>query len=190
MALILLLTYRWNSNQLQQDYIDNDIAVKQKSGVLSSTTAADMPANCGICLAPLIKADSLGRRHFFCKSCWLEYCKLAIRSGKDCLLAKCLYVGCRMGVLRSFFARYVPGELFDQYHRLVCESFTDENKAVKWCPAANCKYLAQNEQLMSSEVTCKCGYRFCFGFSCGEEAHMPCTCEMMRMWELKNSSES
>jgi ariadne-1 len=80
---------------------------------------------------------------------------------------------------------------YKKYMRWHCQSFTDDNKNVKWCPyTKECEYAAEriNDTNLSSIVDCICGNSFCF--RCGEEQHRPADCEMFKEWEIKNSSES
>ena len=51
---------------------------------------------------------------------------------------------------------------------------------MKWCPAAGCDWACENAHFAGQNVTCKCGYDFCF--SCGSENHRPCDCVIVEKW--------
>ncbi len=192
-AITLLKIYKWNEDKLQQEYFADQDKVLVKHGMMVDTSLGlvqpESP-NCMICLESLEgkKVDHLVCGHTFCDSCWSMYCQAAVKSGKDCVLTKCPLVGCPVVVPKSIFRRYLPEWMFPDYTKLVCRSFTDENKAMKWCPAPGCKYIALNESLAKIDITCKCGKMFCFG--CGEESHVPCTCPLIKLWNIKNCAES
>jgi hypothetical protein len=60
--------------------------------------------------------------------------------------------------------------VYKKYMRWHCQSFTDDNKNVKWCPfSRECEYAAEriNDTQYSNIVDCICGNSFCF--RCGEE---------------------
>ena len=82
--------------------------------------------------------------------------------------------------------------LLKKYLRWHCKSFTDDNRAVKWCPyTKDCSYAVERvdaTDLGECVVDCLCGNSFCF--RCAKELHWPATCEMQRQWEKKNSLES
>ena len=78
-----------------------------------------------------------------------------------------------------------------KYMRWHCQSFTDDNQYVKWCPfSKECNYVVEKVDTYSINdvVDCVCGNSFCF--KCSEELHRPATCHMFKEWDLKNQSES
>ncbi len=58
---------------------------------------------------------------------------------------------------------------------------------MKWCPYPNCGVCVRSV-VFNKEINCECGNNFCF--ACGKEGHRPCQCEMIAIWEIKNTSES
>jgi len=192
-AITLLKIYRWNEDKLQQDYFANDKAVLQKCGLVKDPkgiTQDSSDIDCLICLSSLKgrPVDKLICGHIFCSECWAMYVTAAVKNGKDCILTRCPLVGCPIIVPKSIFDKYLSDDLRRDYLKHVCTSYTDENKAMRWCPAPGCKYLVLNESLTQVDVTCKCGYVFCF--SCGDESHLPCACDLNKKWKIKSSSES
>lgn len=78
--------------------------------------------------------------------------------------------------------------MIEKYYRWHCQSFTDDNQSVQWCPAQSCKYGAMKVDLAHNNVVdCLCGHSFCF--KCGREQHRPVDCEMAENWAKKNSKE-
>ena len=136
---------------------------------------------------------SLDCKHEFCKSCWRDYLKeIVINDTKKSLRAPCQQSGCNLVVPHSMFQKVnLDAATYKKYMRWHCQSFTDDNKNVKWCPySKDCDYAAEriNDTQYSSIVDCICGNSFCF--RCGEEQHRPADCEMFKQWNIKNSSES
>ena len=192
-AITLLKIYKWNSDKLTQEYFANTNNVLCSCGLIpdpKAMTDEGSSSNCLICLESLAgkPVDNLICGHKFCGDCWSMYCQAAVKSGKDCVMTRCPLVGCPIIVPKSIFVKHLPTELSKEYTKHVCKSFTDENRAMKWCPAPGCKYIALNESLARMDINCKCGKIFCFG--CGEETHVPCTCKLMKQWSIKNSAES
>eukprot|EP00826_Nyctotherus_ovalis_P024576 TRINITY_DN1898_c0_g3_i1.p2 TRINITY_DN1898_c0_g3~~TRINITY_DN1898_c0_g3_i1.p2 ORF type:complete len:490 (-),score=172.28 TRINITY_DN1898_c0_g3_i1:96-1565(-) len=192
-AITLLKMYKWNEDKLQQDYFANDKAVLQKCGLVpdpSVGTQKGSQTDCLICFTSLAgrPVDKLSCGHVFCSDCWSMYVTAAVKSGKDCVLTRCPLVGCPIIVPKSIFDKYLSESQRHDYIKHVCKSYTDENKAMRWCPAPGCTFLALNESLVQVDITCKCGHVFCF--SCGEESHLPCTCELTKKWKIKSCSES
>ncbi len=175
-AITLLKMYKWNADKLQQEYFANDKEVLYKCGLMpdpKTAVAEGSLSNCMICFESLEgrTVDNLICGHKFCGECWSQYCQASVKSGKDCVLTRCPLVGCPIIVPKSIFDKYLPKELSKEYTKHVCKSFTDENKAMKWCPAPGCKYIALNESLARMDITCKCGKIYCFG--CGEDTMCP-----------------
>lgn len=79
-------------------------------------------------------------------------------------------------------------ESYKQYIKFHCQSFTDDNKSVKWCPRAGCGNCIESKNIAIKDVTCVCGMRFCF--RCSRTSHRPCDCDIARKWEEKNGNES
>lgn len=74
------------------------------------------------------------------------------------------------------------------YEKKIAMSYAEENKAIKWCPAPDCKFCVENPSLVSRPVLCRCGYLYCF--KCCREDHRPCDCPTAESWTSKNAAES
>lgn len=72
------------------------------------------------------------------------------------------------------------------------KSFVDISKTFRWCPGRGCDFVAMGSASSTSAslraVLCRCGVLFCF--RCGEEAHVPATCDDMVTWNEKCRNES
>ena len=187
-AYILMKGYYWNLDKLQQEYFEDDIKIKKDFGIIPATiTKPIKPTMCNICFQKLEKTDALICGHLFCTSCWVECCKTALEPGKDSTIVKCPHLDCNVIIPRSFFRKYLPDSLFTKYEKVFCKSFTDGNKALRWCPFPNCDYAVENPSLVSVEVHCKCGKTFCF--SCGFPSHLPASCDLVKKWTIKTNSD-
>jgi ariadne-1 len=104
--------------------------------------------------------------------------------------AKCMQTGCNMIIPHSFFMDILNNsQELQKYKRWMCLSFTEENHMIKWCPNNQCEYGVQKMiDYQIRIVNCKCGQSFCF--ECSKEMHQPASCDMVKRWETKNSSES
>jgi ariadne-1 len=67
-----------------------------------------------------------------------------------------------------------------QYIHNLSAEYVSYNKSLRYCPGVDCEYCFQDLSLVSKNVACKCGTRFCF--KCGREPHEPCTCEEIEKW--------
>lgn len=155
---------------------------------------------------PNCEPISLDCKHEFCLGCWKDHLKEIIVNGnKKSLKAPCQQNGCNLVVPHSMFGKIFgegkktgksrqdieDNQIYNKYMRWHCQSFTDDNKNVKWCPySKECDYAAErvSDTQYSNIVNCICRNSFCF--RCGHEQHRPADCDMFKEWELKNSSES
>ena len=69
---------------------------------------------------------------------------------------------------------------FDELNMSIMDNFIETNKNIKICPNKKCKYLVKAQNSIAKEIICKCGLVFCF--SCLKESHIPCNCEMAKLF--------
>lgn len=89
--------------------------------------------------------------HQFCQGCWKEWFKENIDAdSKKSLKCACQQYGCNVIVPHSMFYRLFDTkddgdrQILNRYLRWNCQSFTDDNKMVQWCPyTKECNYAAQ-----------------------------------------------
>ena len=66
------------------------------------------------------------------------------------------------------------------FAKSIIRNFTVTNKEIKSCPNPKCNLSIRVQNNIAKEIKCQCGTVFCF--SCLEESHKPCDCEMAKQW--------
>lgn len=67
--------------------------------------------------------------------------------------------------------------------------FTDHNKNMKCCPNKDCSNVVEVPEYADlSDIKCHCGWAFCY--SCQNEVHQPCSCQMVEKWLEKEKADS
>eukprot|EP00635_Sarcinochrysidales_sp_CCMP3193_P011834 CAMPEP_0118905578 /NCGR_PEP_ID=MMETSP1166-20130328/9514_1 /TAXON_ID=1104430 /ORGANISM="Chrysoreinhardia sp, Strain CCMP3193" /LENGTH=655 /DNA_ID=CAMNT_0006844849 /DNA_START=310 /DNA_END=2277 /DNA_ORIENTATION=+ len=77
-----------------------------------------------------------------------------------------------------------------KYRKYRVDNFINFSKELRWCPAPNCDKVVRAGPCVTS-VKCGpggCGSAFCM--KCGDEAHQPASCELLRLWQEKCQNES
>ena len=201
----MLIQYQWASHKLQDDWLDNQLRVRistglslpQSSAVVQSSRGvkigrvklyAEPQNSCGICYSRMTEKDALQCGHTFCGRCWKDFLEAMVVQGSICLVLKCPRYSCTLIVPESMFEKYLEVSHLTLYVRFKCEHFVLFSKGFRWCPAPGCSFISEFPSLGVHEIHCKCGYVYCF--ACGEEAHRPTLCRLMRDWQAKNSAES
>ena len=204
-TIAMLIQYQWASYKLQDDWLDNQLRVRVATGlslpqspaVIQSSRGVKIgkvrlysePQNsCGICYSRITEKDALQCGHTFCGRCWKDYLEAMVAMSSSCLILKCPRFSCPLTVPESMYEKYLDPQSFSQYIRYKSEHFVLFSKGFRWCPAPNCIYISDFPALGIHEIYCKCGYVYCF--ACGEEAHRPTLCRLMKEWQVKNSAES
>ena len=83
-----------------------------------------------------------------------------------------------------------PSEQLMKYRKYRVDNFINFSKELRWCPAPNCDKVVRAGPCVTS-VKCGpggCGCAFCM--KCGDEAHQPASCELLRQWQEKCQNES
>lgn len=123
--------------------------------------------------------------------CVFDYLKAKLEVSVDGSEATCMQAGCNMKYLHSHY-EFILSEnpkVKELYWKQFCKSFTDNNRAIKWCPEPGCEYCIENVcDARLFDVTCFCGTSFCF--NCEKISHQPCNCEMYQQWVEKACAES
>ena len=152
---------------------------------------ASLPAkvDCTICFETCSKkdVDALPCGHVFCKACWRDYLLVKVlREGTAHI--ECPANGCHLAMDELSVLRLMDNEDAKKlYTKLAAKAFVREKKGIRWCPGKECEYAVKAELTLPKEVTCKCGSKFCF--ACALPFHRPASCDVMRRWEAKKSSE-
>ncbi|ETW04230.1 hypothetical protein H310_04567 [Aphanomyces invadans] len=190
-ASLLLRYFFWDKEKLMDRYCSDPEGVSQAAGALSTgqeEESKDVKRRCAICCEDeTSQLVALGCKHFFCVDCWVPYLKIKIQEGPGCITTTCPQHGCSERVSDAIFQKLLPAADYARFQEYLLRSFVDINKTVKWCPAPGCdKAIASSGGL--STVSCVCGCLFCL--RCGDEAHMPVSCEQLATWLEKCRNES
>ena len=202
-SLILLTFYKWKAYRLQEEWLDNEFKVRVAAGISLATHSnydstrgkkigslklvSGTQDCCQICLEVEIERDALMCGHAFCLKCWGFYIEDLIKQG-SIVQSKCPFFQCPLRIPESTVLKYCSPASKDKYFKLKCDNFIVLNPMYRWCPAPGCTSIAEYVNMSIHEISCTCGFIFCF--SCGEEAHRPANCNLIKEWNIKNSAES
>ena len=200
-ATQLLRAYKWNVNNVNDEWFSNEDAVREKVGLLRANTpvAASESAHqenqvtCGVCFDEFSATglNHVGCHHSFCGDCWKGYLENAVLEGPTVMLnLRCPQDKCGARVTEELARRYMDQEYADKLTTFQWRSWVDDNPNVKWCTGAGCENAVHcgNEGGSIVDVQCACGNQFCW--NCQEDAHRPVDCETVHKWLVKNSAES
>lgn len=218
-AQALLAAYRWDKEKLLEEYVESPekacLKAKLKFPLISGsseissgngtstensssatptpqpTKAEDKPKEieCSICYCDseeYTRMESCG--HEFCNDCWRGNLETQIKDGRTFDIS-CMHSGCKELVPEWIVEALVTDQWWTKYSQFLAKSFVEGSSQIRWCPAPNCG-KAIVEKIYEGPFTigkCSCGNLFCF--DCGEEAHTPCSCEMLTVWKEKNSKD-
>jgi len=203
-ATVVLIQYQWNIEKFRHLWYENVDENKKRCGIELTNQAklelesynkkrSDTDVNkCRICEISEIDstAYSLKCGHKFCSDCWKEYVYYKMEDTFTCILATCPQMGCNIIVPESVFLKFLNNDkkLKEEYQKALLKNFTDLNSDIKWCPTPDCGICVRVLGHSMKEIECECRQVFCF--SCGNEGHRPCDCQMVQKWNKKNQSES
>lgn len=202
---VMMIQYQWATHKLQDDWLENQLKVRVATGlsppqsgeVIASSRGVKLgkvrllsggQGGCDICYQRLSDRDALQCGHTFCGRCWRDYLEAMVAEGPSCLMLKCPRFGCTLAVPESMLDKFLSPQTHVMYVRFKCEHFVLFSKGYRWCPAPGCTFISEFPSLGMHEIRCPCSYVYCF--ACGEEAHRPTLCRLMREWQMKNSAES
>ena len=102
---------------------------------------------------------------------------------KKVLSTPCPLKGCNLYITKSIYKECIKDEIMlEIYEENIKNNFINRNKNIKKCPNEKCHFLIKSQDNLAKEIKCKCGQIFCF--SCLEEYHSPCFCDMIKEWKL------
>lgn len=169
----------------------NGNATENSSSATPTPSLIERPKEieCSICYCDsedYSRLDACG--HEFCNDCWRGNLETQITDGKTFDIT-CMHNGCKELVPEWVVEALVSPKLWTKYSAFLVKSFVDGSSQIRWCPAPNCGKVIV-EKIYEGRFTigkCSCGNLFCF--DCGEEAHTPCSCEMLTVWKEKNAKD-
>lgn len=197
----LLRHFKWKKEVVFLQYFENRKKTLEAAGVkasemrpkeilLRARSSALLVANdneCSICGEDEEKNFALRCGHGFCRDCWEQYLSLKIKEGEAGEI-QCPDFNCNLLVDEHAVKQLVSVEIYERYQSFLLRSFVEANDAVKWCPAPKCGRAVNIDGASAQMISCACGHRFCF--KCGEEAHLPASCQQVREWKKKSRDES
>lgn len=191
-AAALLRHNSWNKESVIDSFCTDPDKAKEAAGIskfIVDLTTTKQGKVCGICRDEVPAKDlvAIGCNHFFCRACYTQYLISKVDEGVGCPLTRCPEFRCTEVVTENFFRSLAPAEKLATYSRYNLKSFVDMSSSFRWCPGRGCDYIAMGSNQLRA-VLCKCGMLFCF--RCGEEAHVPASCDDMVTWAEKCRNES
>lgn len=184
---VLLIQHNWDVakviDKIRSGSLDLPVFQKQASLIKSSKYP------CVLCyqILPGREMKSLECGHAFCISCYRLFLTEAVMSGKECVLTKCPMENCLYAIPEVMFQDLLTEKLYEKFRMFLVRSYIERNKQAKWCPAPGCNAAAIVRDEDYKEIQCLCGFSWCF--VCGKEVHRPLTCEMLKKWDVKISSD-
>jgi ariadne-1 len=76
--------------------------------------------------------------------------------------------------------KFLTTPLLAKLDQWILDQFVDSSKNVKWCPKPGCGQAVEYDGGDAIDVVCKCGTSFCF--HCGNPAHSPAPCDLVKKW--------
>lgn len=195
----MLHCYRWDCVKFQEEWFARPCDVRQNMGILLKEDAeraecSGQAFRCLVCLEyfPRGLGLSCGCGHSFCRECWKGYVVGEIGSGMQSLDMRCPMYKCEVRVPQHILEILCDAKEVERLKKYQRDDFVDKSSCLTWCPGKDCTMAVRFSGGASLDdgidVTCQCGAQFCF--LCKEEAHRPVSCNIVRMWLLKNSAES
>ena len=194
-AELVLIDYDWNYDKLMEYWFDNIEKIKIDSHIEQSEDSIKaiskyfsnnkFPENtCLICESEFNpdEAISLKCDHKMCKDCYTEYIKTILLTEPNMILmTRCPLKGCNLNLTRTIFRKCLTEKKYQMiFAKSLIRNFISRNKNIKACPNPRCNLTIRVPVALPREIKCDCGFNFCF--LCLEESHVPCECEMMKLW--------
>lgn len=195
-AAALLLDHNFSSTELISLFLLDAETTLQASGLSISATetareteSSNGDAFCGICYDNLTEGDFLGLDcgHQFCRECWMGYLGTVDGERKHAYLhSTCPQHDCSSRVLLQHLLVLSP-TLSQKWQEMYLKAFLEMDVSYRSCSNVDCPWVVvlKDQRHASKPTSCKCfgcGTQFCF--DCGEESHLPASCEAMREWAL------
>ncbi|KAL3649957.1 hypothetical protein CASFOL_006360 [Castilleja foliolosa] len=177
-ACTLLIQNRWMPSSVYDTWFDRPVVEFKKTqteicNICYEIANNTLPTQCG---------------HLFCFDCWKTYISVSIENGPGCLTLKCPEPDCQSNPGIDMVDLVSSQDDKNKYYQYLYRSYVESSPNRKWCPAPGCDFAIAFEGVDSFDVTCDCGFKFCY--KCGfNESHSPLDCDALVKWTKKNSSE-
>ncbi|KAK6137971.1 hypothetical protein DH2020_028285 [Rehmannia glutinosa] len=188
-ACTLLCQNNWSLSSVYEKWFSDENKIPEEA-IGKSAIQKSEKLTCKVCYETINITNMLSADcgHLFCSGCWKFYISTSIKDGPGCLTLNCPEPGCKSNPGLDMVDLLSSRKDKDKYYGYLYRSYIESNTKRKWCPAPGCDFAIEFESDGSYEVTCDCGYKFCW--NCGEESHRPLDCETVAKWIEKNSSEA
>ena len=195
-AELVLIYYNWNYEKLIDEWYDNMEKIKIEAHIEQSSESLKRISDfcsknkisqdtCPICYTEIENNDSFSLKcnHQICKECYIEYINNKLLTEPiNIINTPCPFNGCNLYLTRTIFKKCISEKRMKIiFAKSVVRNFTLTNKDIKLCPNPKCNVSIRVQGNIAKEIKCQCGNVFCF--SCLEESHIPCDCEMVKQWK-------
>ena len=164
---LLLSSFKWSEDKLQNAYFDDIEKCQEQAGIVAPEEQSDDQLNengefpCAVCLddVPMDKTYALGCGHRYCRECWNGYLKAAFsKFGQNVFRTTCMYPDCKAVVTFESWKALADRDDYDKYWYFMIKNFVEQDKKYIICPS--CGLILYNN-LFRSETqkasACKCG---------------------------------
>ena len=192
-AELVLVNYNWNYDKLTEEWFDKTDKIKIESHIEQSPESLkniikfnpDLSDKiCPVCYCELEEDNSLFLKcyHKICKECYIEYIQNKLKTEPlNILFTFCPLKGCNLYLTRTIYRKCITEKKMQIiFAKSIISNFIQTNKNIKICPNPSCNYSIKSQDNLPKEIKCKCGTLFCF--SCLKESHIPCSCDMINIW--------
>lgn len=118
--------------------------------------------------------------HRVCRDCYKNLLEEQLQRGVECALTQCPIDQCKLVIDESICREILTTDQLEKYKQFQLQYFIQNSRGIKICPKPNCDYVVENSEMTTVEVSCPCGYTWCY--KCCKQAHSPLPCEMLRQW--------
>ena len=152
--------------------------------------------HCNICFEQFpAGGDELldcGCGHSFCVDCWGNYVSSKVENAVLCLRIDCPTPKCGKMVKAALMAKIAKPEDLEMIKAASITNYVDKMDHICVCPGVDCsKYIKVHDYrkgVLVKDVRCSwCHTDFCFDCLC--EAHRPVSCQLVKLWNLKNATD-
>lgn len=164
---LLLSSFKWSEDKLQNAYFDDIEKCQRQAGLIYSEEDSENTRNendefsCVVCMedVPMEKTYALGCGHRYCTECWKGYLKSAFsKFGPNVFRTTCMYPNCKAIVTFETWKNFTDKENYDRYWYFSIKNFVEQDKKYIICPS--CDLILYNNMFRSGTQkysSCKCG---------------------------------
>ena len=114
--------------------------------------------------------------------CQSEESKKLETEPNSIVMTPCPLKGCNLFLTRTIFKKCITEKKYQRiFAKSLVRNFIARNNNIKPCPNPRCNLSIRVPVSLAKEIKCNCGWNFCY--LCLEESHVPCDCEMAKLWK-------